>query len=75
MPDTSLAKAQSKRIFEISNSTIMKVLLSILFVACLKILAPLLMTLFLSILVAVSLNPVPRWLMKRGFSKRLARFF
>ncbi len=52
-------------------STILRLLLVILFICCIKILAPLLMTLFLACLLAVSLEPVILWLEQ----KRLKRLF
>ena len=51
-------------------STVVTVLLVALFVICLKILAPLLMTLFLALLLAVSLTPLVRWFERKGLSRR-----
>lgn len=53
-------------------STILKILLTVLFVVCLNVLAPLLMTLFLATLLAVSLAPVVNWMQKKGINRSIS---
>ena len=54
------------------TKTILKILFVILIVSCIKIVAPLLLTLTLSVLLAVSLAPISRWLQQKGLSKPLS---
>lgn len=61
--------------FKLPFITIIKLLLVLLFLACLKVLAPLLMTLFLATLLAVSLSPIVHWLEKHGVHKMVAVTF
>jgi predicted PurR-regulated permease PerM len=51
------------------NKTLLKVFCALVLVVCLKILAPLLMTVILASLIAVSLAPIVRWLEARRFRK------
>src|ERR1700733_9765849 len=53
-------------------TTIARILVALLFVFCLKALAPLLMTLFLATLLAVSLAPIVQWLQSKRFPRWLA---
>ncbi len=63
---------QNMKSFDLPFTTILKILLVLLFVICLKVLAPLLMTLFLASLVAVSLAPILEWLEKKGIKRSVA---
>jgi predicted PurR-regulated permease PerM len=53
-------------------ATIVKLLLLMLFLACIQVLYPLLMTLFLAILIAVSLDPVVVWLESKKIRRTVA---
>ncbi len=57
---------------QLSFATIIKILLVILVVICLKVLGPLIMTIFLGSLISVSLAPAVRWLEKIGLKKSIA---
>ena len=72
MPE--LEKSEIKQVvsLHLPFKTIVTVLAVILLLVCLKVLAPLLMILFLSNLVAVSLSPVLLWLEKKRFKRSLA---
>ncbi|MBC7467174.1 MAG: AI-2E family transporter [Bdellovibrio sp.] len=61
--------------FHLPFATIVKVLLVLLFLACLKVLAPLMMTLFLATLLAVSLCPVVGWLNRKGIPRGISIAF
>lgn len=65
----TLKEPKSHFYFHLPFSTIIKVLLVLLFLACLKVLAPLMMTLFLATLLAVSLCPVVDWLNSKGIPR------
>lgn len=63
---------ESHVFFHLPFSTIIKILLALLFLACLKVLAPLMMTLFLATFLAVSLAPVVRKLESKKISRSLS---
>ncbi len=70
MEENKPAKIVSHHVIDLPVSTIFKILLALFFVVCLKMLTPLLMTLFLSVLLAVSLYPIVRWLENKGLGKK-----
>jgi predicted PurR-regulated permease PerM len=58
---------ESKKIeILVPAKTLFKIFLAILLIACVMKLAPLLMLLFLSLLIAVTLSPILNWIDKRG---------
>lgn len=61
--------------FHLPFTTIAKVLTVLLILACMKVIGPLLMTLFLAILLSVSLSPVVDWLEGKRIPPKVAIVF
>jgi predicted PurR-regulated permease PerM len=72
MTDTAESKREPQPGLYLPFSTIVKILLALLFVSSVKILCPLIMTLILAVLLAVSLDPVVAWLQSKGVKRNLA---